>query len=326
MSSSKRLQESLIDAFPTELQLAQMVRWGLRVNLAAIAGSGTLEEITFRLIAYWAEPRHKLRELIQAARQANPDHPGLMELAREEGLMLKAPPGLEKILRPQIGITSFQLLSRLQFQVCQVRRNGSALGTGFLVGPDLVMTNYHVAFPTGANRPYGGLSVLFDYKFRPGAVAVDEGTPAALADDFLVADSPVAQLDYALLRLAGPVGKQPIAELPNGVHRHWIASTGKDGTPAALVDGDPLIIIQHPKGAPLGISFGNVTSQKDNRVLHDVNTQDGSSGSPCLDAALALTALHHAHNMKEAANQAVPWRLILSDLKQKHIELLPPPQ
>lgn len=318
-NQSQQLYQALLKAFPTKFQLAEMVRWAFDENLDVIAEGENHSERVFNLITQWAEAHNKVRALILAAHTARPGDARLLELAQNAGLSLKAPPDLEKLIRPALGIAGFQRLSRLQFQVCQVRWNGRPQGTGFLVGPDLVMTNHHVAFATAAAAPLSGLSVIFDYKRRPGKDAVDQGWPVELADDFLVAASPQEQLDYALLRLKDPAGEQFTVDLPNGIARGWLSGG------VTVKDGDPLVVVQHPMGDPLSIAFGNVKSHSDNRLQHDANTEPGSSGSPCLSAALELAALHHA-SINGPVNQAIPWPLILTDLAQKKINLPPPPQ
>jgi hypothetical protein len=67
-----------------------------------------------------------------------------------------------------------------------------------------------------------------------------------------------------------------------------------------LKDGHSLLILQHPQTAPgrvqepLKLAVGPFLaySADRRRLLHQVNTMPGSSGSPCLDAALGLAGLH----------------------------------
>ena len=67
-----------------------------------------------------------------------------------------ADPGLEKIVRPHLALPDFGLwreaMTRVEGQVCRITLNGNAQGTGFLVGPDAVLTNYHVMKPVIDNR------------------------------------------------------------------------------------------------------------------------------------------------------------------------------
>ena len=109
-------------------------------------------------------------------------------------------------------------------------------GTGFLVGPDLILTNYHVVqaliisqtgnvtLPSPQADP-GEVSIHFDYKrpaeggpyttginstWRSGNWRVDYSPYGA--KEFSHAELPQPdELDYALLRLAECVGERPVA-------------------------------------------------------------------------------------------------------------------
>src|SRR5262249_29997472 len=142
---------------------------------------------------------------------------------------------LERTLRERGGIEDFVLWSNklLQFrsQICRIedpRVPTNALGTGFLVGPDLVLTNYHVVEKYIENDPRIGAEVRdtkelrcrFDYAVE--STGENAGTPKSLASGpgWLVDYAKYShvdpgdqgglpqstELDYALLRLSEPVG------------------------------------------------------------------------------------------------------------------------
>src|SRR5260221_14428491 len=75
----KQIQQALLSAFPSYSALSQMVRFGLNENLDTIA-TGNLRDVVFGLIK-WAEAEYKVKELLEAARQANPGNPALKEAA-----------------------------------------------------------------------------------------------------------------------------------------------------------------------------------------------------------------------------------------------------
>ncbi|HMA37627.1 MAG TPA: toll/interleukin-1 receptor domain-containing protein [Chloroflexia bacterium] len=81
----QQLHRALLDAFPTQSELTQMVRFGLSENLEAIAGGGTLSAIVFNLLQ-WAGARNKYATLIGTARAANPDSRLLRDFAASVGL------------------------------------------------------------------------------------------------------------------------------------------------------------------------------------------------------------------------------------------------
>lgn len=206
-----------------------------------------------------------------------------------------------------------------------------AFGTGFLVGDDLVLTNFHVRelLLHAGKEP----ACRFDYRRLAGSLAVRSGTvvPAAKREAAWVAwreyapsdvveggAHPTAeQLDYALLRLADAVGRfAPGRDEEAGAGRgHYVL---KPDVPA-FEPGEDVVVLQHPAGEPLKVAVGNaIASAVPRRSAHDAPTEGGTSGSPCFDLNLKLRALHHATDPRDPQrpkfNQAVPIALVAADL------------
>ncbi|HSV46363.1 MAG TPA: serine protease [Ramlibacter sp.] len=229
-------------------------------------------------------------------------------------------------------------LAATSSRVCRVEDLGlpgaapTAWGTGFLVGDDLVLTNKHVhdLLPKDGKR----IGCRFDYRSLAGSAAVREGTVVKAASngwwvasrDYAESDVTAGgapptpeQLDYALLRLAEPVGRFPNGqsdELRAGKARGHFALDANAGAPAP---GSDTFVLQHPEGGPMKLAVGRVLDGAPaHRVRHDAPTQGGSSGSPCFNHKLELVALHHATDPGNPAtpafNQAVPIALIAKDL------------
>jgi hypothetical protein len=78
----KRLQEALVEAFPSRSELAQMVRVGLGRNLEELAAPGNLRSTVFELIG-WATAQEQLTKLVAGAREANPGNARLRAFAAE---------------------------------------------------------------------------------------------------------------------------------------------------------------------------------------------------------------------------------------------------
>lgn len=234
-------------------------------------------------------------------------------------------------------------MAEIERRVCRVEvGDGTAFGTGFLVARDLVLTNYHVIeklMPIGVTPDR--LRFRFDFKTNGVDETVAEGTlvrPAAsgalvawkpyhandLTDTPLSADWPADALDFALVRLAEPIGDLPagpVAGAPAASPlppRGWCPSAA--GSP--LEAGAHVIVVQHPRGAPISIAYGAVADPASNanrtRVRYEVSTTPGSSGSPCLDADWSLVALHHASDPATGEwgrfNQGIPIGAILGSL------------
>lgn len=289
--------------------------------------------------------------LLDAARASNPNNPQL--LAFEESLGLGVIPVAEKVAFEKIVNTRSRFHDVLDFRtrlglleswLCafEIPKSG---GTGLLVGPDLVLTNYHVieGILKGSVSP-ANVRCRFDYKALPGDVAVNGGTAVELADPWDVVHARYSQadtdpngqswgpdeLDFAIVRLNREIGKEPIGDKAerDAPARHWLALPAE---PAALAQNDILFILQHPQdleavGAklqPMQLATGIVMSFAGNglRLRHDTRTLPGSSGSPVFNADLELAALHHAGepnnrlDYRGAYNQAIPLGEITRYLK-----------
>jgi hypothetical protein len=217
---------------------------------------------------------------------------------------------------------------------CALENFAGDYGTGVLIGPDLVLTNFHVVQKLQRSlRDNPGLladaRVHFDY-FEPGA-----GTSFGLATtDWLPVLSPYAKrdlniqeppesdrLDYAVIRLARRIGEDPLAEgnaagWPDGTkpaRRGWLILPAPETRPTAGVN---ISIYHHPCGyvgnvfqsLPLDSTPGKILEVDVGwlRVTHDAKTQHGSSGAICYGDNLEPVALHHAGDPGSALGQQFP--------------------
>lgn len=136
-------------------------------------------------------------------------------------------------------------LSILERQVCLVKRkDGRGLGTGFLVGPDIILTAAHVVFPELARRTDAQVDVsfrpdilfIFDYVLSLDGDIVDEGNvtyplsdsewmvdflPVGNPQDETFYDATSPKLDFALLRTHGEPGNEPLND-GDVIPRGWI--------------------------------------------------------------------------------------------------------
>jgi hypothetical protein len=93
-----QIYTALIHAFPTEADLAEMVRLGLNENLASITGATNLQEQVFDLI-HWAEAQDKVADLVRAAQTSNPSNSQLQTLP------IPSQPGPEQIKQARVKRT-----------------------------------------------------------------------------------------------------------------------------------------------------------------------------------------------------------------------------
>jgi len=350
-----QLTEALLDAFPSQSSLAQMVHFRLEMNLNAIAIGDSLRDIVFLLIQK-AEAGGWTLRLICAARESNPGNPTLLAFSQEFGLASteKSERELERVIEPTIGFLDVAgwraRLGRIETQVCRIEISsyaGPVYGTGFLVAPDIVMTNYHVieAVLAEAQGRTNGMSfnarasdvvMRFDYKKSADGTVINSGKEFRLKEDgWLIDKSPNRsahgsprpdELDYALLRVAGSPGNHPVGSgaEPDAPPRGWIE------IPREAYDFQPhtpLFILQHPQGAPLKLAIETKAiieiNENRTRVKYKTNTERGCSGSPCFNQYWQLVAMHHSGDPnfdpdhKPKYNEGIPISSIMALLEQR---------
>jgi hypothetical protein len=229
---------------------------------------------------------------------------------------------------PKICVITVRLPNRTETQ-----------GTGFLVGPQTVLTAWHVVaelIDPKTGRPLDGsderLSIDFDFiDPRDGGSAREGVISYPVVEDWLVQSSPCHNterqsgpglqdenldpaaicseyLDFAVVRLKGSPGRD------RGVVA--LSST-------ALTDSDvgklTVTLFQHPQRFPLRFTAGALvgffgSGDPRPRLRHEANSDAGSSGGLCVNADFEGVGLHQAAIVngrgKPIANQAVPTALI----------------
>ena len=171
---------------------------------------------------------------------------------------------------------------------------GIFLGTGWLVTPQLLMTNRHVvrARVSGDPEPaaadialqVAGTTVKFDFDGAGSA-----GTDAAVAS--LEASDSVTELDFAVLRLTVPQDRDPLQLFT-------------DPVPFAPGASLPVNVIQHPDGQPKRDAFSNnlESAVDDTTVRYFTDTNNGSSGAPVFDDDWRVVALHRGSVRVQGVN------------------------
>lgn len=251
---------------------------------------------------------------------------------------------LERIINSEDNFLDLQMLNGALYcalAVCRIEHPpGDPLGTGVLVGPDLLLTNQHVL---SSLEMLEDALARFDYCVDDGGVAMP-GRVFRFKKDFYFA-SPEKEFDYALVKLK----EAPLAALapPPEAAEATIMTLARAGkhrgylslAPRFIKDKDRVNVIQHPNGQPMKVVMtqnyvaGDMT---DTRVHYVADTMQGSSGSPVFNRNWEIVALHHSgrpHPPETVAavgkrwwkgkfrvNEGVPVRAILADFKKKGID------
>lgn len=347
-----RFRDALLDAFNLA-RFDEMLLIFLTRRREHIALGSDLNQIVL-LVITTAEDESWTAELLGAARLAAPANEALMIFGQQFGAAVKAPIGtaLQNTIRAgngQLDVGPWRArLAEAEGRVCRIEIASAQppdYGTGFLVAPDVLMTNWHVVenVITGLVPP-DKVCLRFDYKVMDDGVAINSGTEHRLAPgnkvDWLLHESPYStadlsaapvqdasrdELDFVLLRLAQAVGEEspgaPSQLVQDARPRGWVPLPR---VAHSFSQGSSVFILQHPDGKPLKLTLDATSVQGTNgsgtRVRYTTNTEPGSSGSPCFDANWNLIALHHSGDPRysklrpAAYNQGVPVAAIVDAL------------
>lgn len=178
------------------------------------------------------------------------------------------------------------------------------VGTGWLIAPDLICTNYHVVNAREDGQPRAtqadficqGKKTIARFDFDD---AQQEGTPVGIVAVEAADDS----LDYAILRL-GPGIPEP-KRLPLTVNKA-----------AFLLPPEhykAVNIIQHPLGGAKVVAIRNNLARQvvGNEVQYFTDTQGGASGSPVFNDSWEVVALHRAaRNVSNVSFQGKPTAVV----------------
>lgn len=166
----------------------------------------------------------------------------------------------------------------VRIQIGQVGAAGGGYGTGFLVGPGLLLSNHHVlpsAEVAAISQAEFNYQLRLDGKLQPSVlIELDPGA-------FYLADR---GLDYALVA---------VKDHPDLADFGWIPLIEEQGK---LLVGEWVNIIQHPHGEPkqLAIRENRVVDELEHHLHYLTDTAPGSSGSPVFNDQWEVVALHHS--------------------------------
>ncbi len=238
---------------------------------------------------------------------------------------------LQRMVRPNLAFldtgTTMTGMIRCPQQVCLVDvDDGAGSGTGFLVGPHMVMTSWHVVAPllTASGQPKPGSGRLLSVHFDRISNRRQSSDHRVEDDEWLLAASPCGLAD--LEELVGPEG------IDAGL-RLWLEGEERAGATLldfAIVDlqdspgqvrgwielADAVVpqadrlpqlqILQHPGAHYQQLGNGEFMGWRDNQIrrtmLYTNNTASGSSGGLVVDHRYRFVGLHQGAAAPPSSN------------------------
>jgi endonuclease G len=202
----------------------------------------------------------------------------------------------QSFFQPKLDFLDVGFLERAMQRagsVCRIEVPlGRPMGTGFLVGDDKLLTNFHVL------KTYDSDDLdknVRDAALRFRNVSAQDGKEAegqifhVVGPIPVLASSPSDQLDFLLLQV------DPSIKARLDIQR---APVNQE----VPYRGMSLNILQHPRGGPMSFAFNKdgVRDVFEARGLVQYVTQacGGSSGSPCFNDDWNVVALHHAERAR----------------------------
>lgn len=348
-----RIRRTIEEAFPGANALAEVdlaladnledERWidGSIHNM--VPGGATTFRVQMQQLLRVANNRGWLPDLLSALRESQPGNTSFEGLLAELNSVapVSAPKAILQDILPGGAILAFATLERRMRTVCRIDyadRTPPGAGTGFLVGPDLVLTNHHVA-RRAIESLAGAQQLRFRFDLRSPAAAADNAgrccaakpgdaapvlrsSPPGGVEIQAVGEPSLAELDYALIRLDQAPGNDDVG---GGSTRGFRAIAPDMPVPAPATS---IIALQHPARGELQFAVGVIDGPNPpgSRVRHNAATLGGSSGSLILDVALGACLLHNGTRPGSAAelkpyNTGVPLRLIAADIAGAGLQL-----
>lgn len=164
-----------------------------------------------------------------------------------------------------------------------VERSMEGFGTGFLIGPDMIMTNNHVI----SNHEVASKAFIeFNYEFDENGNPLQEARYSLDPDRLFITEE---GLDFSIVGVRGRPGDQfgwiPLLKDPLVITRH-----------------ERVYIIQHPQGRrkEVGIHDNKIQRVLTHLLRYTTDTEPGSSGSPCFNKDWKLIGLHHSKGERDS--------------------------
>jgi hypothetical protein len=329
LANGKQLQlirTALLGVFLQRSKLVRFLSDEFGKNFDAIAQGDSFESAVFYLLRD-AHAEGWLADLVNKAIDDYPRAPALKNIIDQWFLLADADvqtspsaadqgaPGSTVFRRPaeinlleeivnRLGAVAAQRwlnhLTSIRRRVCRITRENEeghkTLLTGFLVGPDLVLTVGRLGV-AGPAKYDTAATAQFDFEVNEGRIQeghkclvrctevfLDGHWRPSTTEELLKEDAPVW---FGLLQLQEPEGSRVDGDSPA---RGWFDLSVAD---VNFVAGEPLFLFHFPKGEHLQMSQGSLRgATTPTRFLYEGMTAPGSSGAPVFNRDFRLLGLH----------------------------------
>lgn len=254
-----------------------------------------LEELRLRYTLLQELPKNQSVDLGWQTNQPSFSWRGPTDPRQLEAIWRKRASFLDTVFLEQ-GSRAAQAVCRIEFG------QHDPQGTGFLVAPNLVLTNHHV-LPTDEVA----LQAQARFGYRMGADGKKQDGESYQIQRVLKR-SPADALDFALVELAAAPTIDKLTLKANQLQTDTSA-----------------FIIQHPIGEPQKVVLQDnwivYVAPDHQRVQYLTNTQHGSSGSPVFNDKWEVIALHHSSApfpnapVTVEGNEGIPMLALLPELQ-----------
>ncbi|RVI11975.1 serine protease [Sinorhizobium meliloti] len=259
----------------------------------------------------------RLEDLLRVTYEANPRSGTLQSLNEAVGL-LPATDNLVELVRDKLGpnqVGQWAIgLAEVRQQVCVVSGAGGRTGicgTGFLVGPDQVMTHIVVAplGPDGRFSAPGGAPVVSFARLTGPSSA-----PYTVRPDPVF----VSRSGLVVMQLDREAGReiQVGGALTQSRGRGWIVPHG----PAVSAAGTAVIIVQHHQDQDVRVAIDTegLVSTAGGMLRYRTATLSGATGAPCFDIEWRLLGVHLQSSVNEDVNEGIPIAAFVEQLHEQH--------
>ena len=225
----------------------------------------------------------------------------------------------------EVGLSVGLVYDRLKSDI-----DSSAIGTGFLIAPNLLITNNHVIDSIETAKQYG---LMMNYQ-RDLDGSIDPCFRYAFTPETVFYTNP--DLDFTIVSVSDSEISQKPRRSSSFGYLKLFEERGK------IQQGEFAALIEHANGKPKQVVlFENeiLYTKHPGFLLYSTDTEGGASGSPVFNYDWLVVALHHAGvpesierlnaivgdqveetNFPRAANEGVRISAIMADLKANHLD------